>query len=72
MVSISMSFVKPFAIQLLLVVACLSVALLTEGWVKYAIGGCLILASGVYALVGLEKRIQIGSALIQRIRKNNL
>lgn len=69
MVSISMSFDKPFAIQFLIVVACLFAALLTEGWVKYAIGGCLILASGVYTLVELKKRIQIGSALIQRIRK---
>ena len=65
----SISFVKPFAIQLLLVIVCLSVALLTEGWVKYAIGGCLIIASGVYALVGLERRIQIWSVLVQRIRR---
>lgn len=63
------SFVKPFAIQLFLVVVCLFVALHTEGWMKFAIGGCLILASGVYALIGLENRIQIGSAFIQKMRK---
>lgn len=59
----STSFIKPFAIQLLIVIICLFVALLTEGWVKYAIGNCLILASGTYAIVGLERRIGIISLI---------
>lgn len=66
----SVSFVRPFAIQLVLVVICLFVALHTEGWMKFAIGGCLIIASSVYALMGLERRTGTVSFIKDKIQNN--
>lgn len=67
----TVSFVKPFAVQMVFVVTCLVVALLFDGWVKYVVGGCLFFASGIYTLIGLERRIQIRNAVIQRFRRSS-
>jgi len=65
--SFSISFIKPFALQTILVASCLIIALLTDGWVKYVAGGLIILVSGSIALVGLNNRTDFREALLSRI-----
>lgn len=61
--SFTASFVKPFTIQLVLVAACLSVALLTEGLVKYALGILIIFISSLNAFHELNQRIDLHGIL---------
>lgn len=52
---------------MILVIVCLSVVLLTEGWIKYVIGGCIIIVSGIYAFIGLDKRTNLREVLLNRL-----
>lgn len=65
----SRTFVKTYAVQLLLLVICLALVLLVDGILKYILGILVIAVSTVVAVSGLNKRMHLFSALRQKRNK---
>lgn len=53
------SFIKCYAIQLLLVVLCLTIVMVFDGWLKYTIGSVIIAISCYLGLKGLNQRMNL-------------
>lgn len=55
----SNSFVKCYGLQLLLVITCLAIVMIFDGWLKYTIG-CMIIAISCYlGIKGLNQRMNL-------------
>lgn len=63
----SSGFVKCYAVQLLLVVTCLTIVLLTDGWMKYAIGSTIIIISCFLGIRGLNQRMNLSGFIKNKI-----
>ena len=69
--SLSISFIKPFAIQMFLVALCLIVVFLTKGWIRFIMGVFVILTSVTFALVGLNNRTNFREMLqFMKVNRN--
>lgn len=55
----SNSFIKCYGIQLLLVIACLAIVMVFDGWKKYTFGGVIIAISCYLGLKGLNQRMDL-------------
>ena len=55
----SNSFIKCYGIQLLLVIACLAIVMVFDGWKKYTFGSVLIAISCYLGLKGLNQRMDL-------------
>lgn len=65
----SSSFVKCYGIQLLLVVLCLFVVLVSDSLVKYAMGIAIILTSSYLGVKGLNQRMNLSGFIKGKILK---
>lgn len=65
----SKDFCKVFLIQFTLVLCGTLCVLLFEGWQKYVIGIGIIIISGVYSIIGLNKRMNLIDGIKQVIKK---
>ena len=57
--SFSNSFIKCYGIQLLLVIACLTIVMVFDGWMKYTFGSVIIALSCYLGLKGLNQRMNL-------------
>lgn len=64
----SQAFIENYSVQLVLVIGCLILVLITDNQLKYSIGSLIILISGILSLRGLNQRIDLLSFIRQRIR----
>jgi PST family polysaccharide transporter len=55
----SNSFIKCYVVQFLLVVACLAVVMIFDGWMKYSFGIVIIALSSYLGLKGLNQRMNL-------------
>ena len=55
----SNGFIKCYGIQLLLVIACLAIVMLFDGWMKYTFGSVIIALSCYWGLKGLNQRMNL-------------
>lgn len=55
----SNSFIKCYGIQLLLVIACLAIVMVFDGWMKYTFGSVIIALSCYLGLKGLNQRMNL-------------
>ena len=55
----SNNFIKCYGIQLLLVIACLAIVMLFDGWMKYTFGSVIIALSCYWSLKGLNQRMNL-------------
>ena len=55
----SHSFIKCYGIQLLLVIACLAIVMVFDGWMKYTFGSVIIAISCYLGLKGLNQRMNL-------------
>ena len=55
----SNSFIKCYGIQLLLVIACLAIVMVFDGWMKYTFGSVIIALSCYFGLKGLNQRMNL-------------
>ena len=55
----SHSFIKCYGIQLLLLIACLAIVMVLDGWMKYTFGSVIIAISCYLGLKGLNQRINL-------------
>ena len=55
----SMSFIRSYVIHLFLVILCLVIVLIFDGWIKYSLGSILIVISCYLGLKGLNKRMNL-------------
>ena len=53
------SFIKCYCIQLLLVIACLVIVIVFDGWIKYMFGSIIIAVSCYLGLKGLNQRMKL-------------
>lgn len=53
------SFIKCYGSQLFLIIGCLAIALLFDGWLKYTIGSILIIISCFLGFKGLNQRMNL-------------
>ena len=65
----SNSFIKSYVIQLLLVISCLVIVLVFNGWLKYVLGGIIIAISSILGIKGLNEKMDLLSIIKQRIKK---
>lgn len=65
----SNSFIKCYSTQLLLIIACLVIVILLNGWLKYAIGSVIIVISCYLGLKGLNEKMELLSFVRQKIKK---
>ena len=65
----SSSFIKSYAIQLLLVISCLVIVLVFNGWLKYVLGCIIIAISSILGIKGLNEKMDLLSIIKQRIKK---
>ena len=65
----SSSFIKSYAIQLLLVISCLVIVLVFNGWLKYVLGCIIIAISSILGIKGLNEKMDLLSIMKQRIKK---
>ncbi len=63
------SFIKCYGIQLLLVVTCLAVVMLFEGWLKYSLGCGIIVISSFLGIQGLNQRMNLLAFVKNKIAK---
>ncbi|MBQ5911593.1 MAG: O-antigen translocase [Bacteroidaceae bacterium] len=63
------SFIKCYGIQLLLVVTCLAVVMLFEGWLKYSLGCGIIVISSFLGIQGLNQRMNFLAFVKNKITK---
>lgn len=55
----SNSFIKCYGIQLLLVIVCLAIVMVFDGWIKYTFGSAIIALSCFLGLKGLNQRMNL-------------
>ena len=55
----SNSFIKCYGIQLILVIACLAIVMVFDGWMKYTFGSVIIALSCYLGLKGLNQRMNL-------------
>lgn len=55
----SNSFIKCYGIQLILVIACLSIVMVFDGWMKYTFGSVIMALSCFLGLKGLNQRMNL-------------
>lgn len=67
--SFSNSFIKCYGIQLLLIITCLVVVLLLDGWLKYTTGSVIIAISCYLGFKGLNEKMELLSFVKQKIKK---
>ena len=65
----SHSFIKCYGVQLLLVVACLTIVMLFDGWLKYLLGCAVIAISCFLGIRGLNQRMNLLSFVKNKIAK---
>lgn len=63
------SFIKTYSIQLLLIIVCLVIVLLLDGWHKYALGFVVIVISCVLGIRGLNQRMDLLGFVKNKISK---
>ena len=63
------SFIKIYCIQLLLIIVCLGIVLLLDGWQKYTFGFVLIAISCALGIRGLNQRIDLFGFIKNKISK---
>jgi PST family polysaccharide transporter len=69
--SFNKEFKECFSIQLLLIIGCMVLVLLTDGIIKYSVGLLFIDVSGFLGLRGLNRRMDFVTALKKISRKND-
>lgn len=57
--SFSHSFIKCYGVQLLMVILCLAIVLIFDGFIKYALGVSIIFISSFLGIKGLNQRVNI-------------
>lgn len=67
--SFTNSFIKIYCIQLLLIIVCLGIVLLLDGWQKYALGFVVIVISCALGIRGLNQRIDFLGLIKNKISK---
>lgn len=67
--SFSNSFIKCYGIQLLLIITCLVIVLLLDGWLKYTTGSVIIAISCYMGFKGLNEKLELLSLVKQKIKK---
>lgn len=67
--SFSNSSIKCYGIQLLLIITCLLIVLLLNGWLKYTIGSIIIAISCYLGLKRLNEKMELLSFVRQKIKK---
>ena len=65
----SNSFINCYGIQLLLVVACLTIVMVFDGWMKYTIGSVIIALSCYLGLKGLNQRMNLLGLIKNKIAR---
>ena len=65
----SVTFIKCYGIQLLLVIVCLIVVLLLDGWLKYILGSSLCIISCIHGAIGLNARMNLSEFIKNKIAK---
>lgn len=65
----SSSFKKCYGTQLLLVVACLAIVMLFDGWLKYTLGSIIIAISCYLGIKGLNQRMNLLAFVKNKIAK---
>lgn len=65
----SHSFIKCYGVQLLLVVACLTIVMLFDGWLKYSLGCIVISISCFLGIKGLNQRMNLLEFVKNKISK---
>lgn len=66
----SNSFIKCYCFQLLLVVACLIIVMLFDGWLEYSLGCAVIAISCFLGIKGLNQRMNLLAFVKNKIVKN--
>lgn len=67
--SFSTSFIKCYGIQLLLIITCLVIVLLLDGWLKYTTGSVIIAISCYLGFKGLNEKLEMLSLVKPKIKK---
>lgn len=62
-------FIKCYSIQLLLIVACLAIVMLFNGWLKYTLGCVVIIISCFFGIKGLNQRMNLLEFVKNKITK---
>lgn len=65
----SSSFIKCYGIQFLLIVICLAIVILFNGWVKYILGSVIITISCYLGIKGLNQRMNLLDLVKNQISK---
>ena len=65
----SNGFIKCYGIQLLLVIACLAIVVVFDGWMKYSFGSVIITLSCYLGLKGLNQRMNLLGFVKNKITK---
>jgi len=65
----STSFIKCYGIQLLLVISCLAIVIVLDGWMKYTLGSAIIAVSSFFGIKGLNQRIGLLAFVNNKIVK---
>lgn len=65
----SNSFIRYYCIQLLLVVTCLAIIMIIDGWMRYTIGGVIIVVSCFLGIKGLNQRMNLLELVRNKIVK---
>lgn len=65
----SHSFIKCYGIQLLLVIACLAIVMVFDGWMKYTFGSVIIALSCFLGLKGLNQRMNLLGVVKNKIAR---
>lgn len=66
----SNAFIKCYSIQLIIVILCLSIILIFDGWLKYSIGTVLIAISCYHGIKGLNQRMNLLAFVHNKFHKN--
>ena len=63
------TFIRCYVSQLLLVVSCLTIVLVFDGWMKYTFGSVIIILSSYLGLKGLNQRMNLFEFIKNRITR---
>lgn len=67
--SFSSNFIRCYSIHLLLVISCLSIAIIFDNWLRYALGSVIVVISFYVGITGLNQRINLLELLKNKISK---
>lgn len=63
------SFIKIYCVQLLMLITCLAIVILFDGWLKYALGFVVIIISCFLGIRGLNQRMDLFGFIKNKISK---